>query len=150
MKPLRASISLMTLNNQYKKKTLLTVTIPESKNVLLSFPSIKVTSEDLSKLETPIWEVSAKQKRPQYTVIIPVANESASKSNSGSLMKGLFLAVSTRKSTKTRSVMRAYVSAPKLVTNIQTAINISFLIVIIISQKQKSALNPPYINPQVS
>ncbi len=60
MKPLRASISLMTLNNQYKKKTLLTVTIPESKNVLLSFPSTKVTSEDLSKLETPIWEVSAK------------------------------------------------------------------------------------------
>jgi hypothetical protein len=39
--------------------------------------------------------------------MIAVEIERASKSNRGSLMKGLFLAVSTRKSTKTRSVIRA-------------------------------------------
>ena len=67
--------------------------------------------------------------------MIAVAIERASKSNSGSLMKGLFLAVRTRKRTKTSRVIRAYVSTPKLVTKIQTAINISFLIVLTISQK---------------
>jgi hypothetical protein len=34
--------------------------IDESKNVLLSLAKENVTSEDLSKFETPIYEVSAK------------------------------------------------------------------------------------------
>jgi hypothetical protein len=51
--------------------------------------------------------VSAKKNSPQYTVIIAVDIERASKSKRESLRNGLFLAVRIKKSTKTRRIIRA-------------------------------------------
>ena len=81
--------------------------IEERRKRLVLSPSAKVTSDDLSEFDIPIWEVSARKKSPQYAVMIAVASDIASKSKSGSPTNGLFLAVTTRNKTRTSRTIKA-------------------------------------------